>query len=42
VQDILARGNSAHGQLRIYEANRDTTEVAREIANATEALPAIV
>jgi carboxylate-amine ligase len=42
VEQILARGNSAQGQLRIYEANRDTTEVAREIADATEALPAAV
>jgi carboxylate-amine ligase len=42
VEQILARGNSAQGQLRIYEANRDTAEVAREIADATEALPAAV
>jgi carboxylate-amine ligase len=40
VLEILARGNSAARQLRIYEANRDTTEVAREIADATEKVPA--
>jgi carboxylate-amine ligase len=39
---ILARGNSADRQLRIYNANRDIVEVAREIAEATEALPAHV
>jgi carboxylate-amine ligase len=37
---ILSRGNSAERQLRIYNANRDIVEVAREIADATEALPA--
>jgi carboxylate-amine ligase len=40
VHEILARGNSADGQLRVYNANRDITEVARAIADATEALPA--
>ncbi len=39
IETILARGSSADGQLRIYNANRDIVEVAREIANATEALP---
>ena len=34
------RGSSADRQLRIYNANRDIVEVAREIAEATEALPA--
>jgi carboxylate-amine ligase len=42
VLEILARGNSADRQLRIYNANRDIVEVAREIAEATEALPAVV
>jgi carboxylate-amine ligase len=36
VREILARGNSADRQLRIYNANRDIGEVAREIAVATE------
>jgi carboxylate-amine ligase len=42
VLELLARGNSADRQLRIYNANRDIVEVAREIADATEALPAAV
>ena len=42
VRDILARGSSSDRQLRIYNANRDIVEVAREIADATEALPAPV
>ena len=42
VSEILSRGNSAARQLRIYNANRDIVEVAREIADATEALPAAV
>jgi carboxylate-amine ligase len=42
VLDILARGNSADTQLRIFNANRDIVEVARGIADATEALPAAV
>ena len=42
VREILARGNSAERQLRIYNANRDIVEVAREISAATEvaAVPA--
>jgi carboxylate-amine ligase len=36
VREILARGNGADHQLRIFNANRDIVEVAREIANATE------
>jgi carboxylate-amine ligase len=36
VREILARGNGADRQLRIFNANRDIVEVAREIANATE------
>jgi len=39
VRDILARGSSSDRQLRIYNANRDIVEVAREISDATEALP---
>ncbi|MFN0154101.1 MAG: carboxylate-amine ligase [Gaiella sp.] len=40
VREILARGNSAERQLRVYNANRDAAEVAEEIAIATERLPA--
>jgi carboxylate-amine ligase len=36
VLEILARGNSASRQLRIFNANRDIVEVVREIAEATE------
>jgi carboxylate-amine ligase len=39
VLDILATGSSAERQLRVFNANRDIVEVAREIADATEALP---
>jgi len=42
VLEILARGNGADRQLRIFNANRDIVEVARGIADATEALPAAV
>ncbi len=42
VLEILSRGNSADRQLRIFNTNRDIAEVAREIAEATEALPAAV
>ena len=42
VHEILARGNSADRQLRIFNSNLDIVEVAREIADATEALPAAV
>jgi glutamate---cysteine ligase / carboxylate-amine ligase len=42
VRDILSRGSSADRQLRIYNANRDIVEVAREIADATERVPAPV
>ncbi|MDQ3086761.1 MAG: carboxylate-amine ligase, partial [Actinomycetota bacterium] len=41
VRDILSRGSSADRQLRVYNTNRDIVEVAREIADATEALPAV-
>jgi carboxylate-amine ligase len=36
VRAILSRGNGADRQLRVFNANRDIVEVAREIANATE------
>jgi carboxylate-amine ligase len=36
VREILARGNGADRQLRIFNANRDIVEVVEEIANATE------
>ena len=38
---ILGRGSSSDRQLRVYNANRDTAEVARAIAEATEAVPAL-
>jgi len=41
VAAIVSRGSSAAGQLRVYNANRDIVEVAREIADATEALPVV-
>ena len=42
IHEILSRGNGADRQLRVFNANRDIVEVAREIANATElaAVPA--
>jgi len=36
IREILARGNGADRQLRVWNANRDIVEVVREIANATE------
>jgi carboxylate-amine ligase len=36
IEDILRRGNSADGQLRVFNANRDIVEVVREIATRTE------
>jgi carboxylate-amine ligase len=39
ILDILAKGSSAERQLRVFNANRDIVEVARAIADATEALP---
>jgi carboxylate-amine ligase len=42
VLEILARGNSADAQLRVFNANRDIAEVSRGIADATEAVPARV
>jgi carboxylate-amine ligase len=40
ILEILARGSSADRQLRVYRTNRDIVEVARQIADATEAIPA--
>jgi carboxylate-amine ligase len=37
IHDILARGNGADRQLRVWNANRDIVEVVREVALATEA-----
>jgi glutamate---cysteine ligase / carboxylate-amine ligase len=42
IRDILAHGNGADRQLRVYNANRDIVEVVREIADATETVPADV
>jgi glutamate---cysteine ligase / carboxylate-amine ligase len=39
VLEILGRGSSSDRQLRVYNANRDIVEVARAIAEATEAVP---
>jgi len=40
VGEILARGNGSDRQLRVFNANRDIVEVVREIADATEVVPA--
>jgi carboxylate-amine ligase len=40
IRAILDRGNGADRQLRIYNANRDIVEVVRELADATEVVPA--
>ena len=37
IREILGRGNGADRQRRVWNANRDITEVIREIADATEA-----
>jgi carboxylate-amine ligase len=37
VRELLARGNSAERQLRVWNANRDIVEVVRELSSATEA-----
>jgi carboxylate-amine ligase len=39
VREILARGNGADAQLRVFNANRDVVEVVRELAAASEAAP---
>jgi carboxylate-amine ligase len=36
IRDILARGNGSDRQLRVWNANRDIVEVARELSIATE------
>jgi carboxylate-amine ligase len=36
IREILARGNGADRQLRVWNANRDIVEVVREISLATE------
>jgi gamma-glutamyl:cysteine ligase YbdK (ATP-grasp superfamily) len=36
VRDILARGNGADRQLRVFNETHDVVEVVREIANITE------
>jgi carboxylate-amine ligase len=36
IRELLRRGNGAERQLRVFNANRDIVEVAREIAEATE------
>jgi gamma-glutamyl:cysteine ligase YbdK (ATP-grasp superfamily) len=38
---ILSRGSSADRQLRVFNENRDIVDVARAIADATEALPVV-
>ena len=37
ISAILAKGNGADRQLRVFNANRDVSEVVRAIADATEA-----
>ena len=36
IREILAQGNAADRQLRVWNANRDVVEVATEIADLTE------
>jgi glutamate---cysteine ligase / carboxylate-amine ligase len=36
IEEILANGNGADRQLRVFNANRDIVEIVSEIANATE------
>ena len=40
IREILAHGNGADRQRRVFNANRDVVEVAREIADATERVEA--
>jgi carboxylate-amine ligase len=40
IEELLRRGNGADEQLRVFNANRDIVEVAREIAELTEPLAA--
>ncbi len=41
IREILAAGNGADRQVRVFNANRDIVEVTREIADATEAGAAV-
>jgi carboxylate-amine ligase len=41
IRDILSRGNGADHQLRIWNANRDIVEVARELSKTTEVAVAV-
>jgi carboxylate-amine ligase len=41
IAEILARGNGASAQLRVWNANRDIVEVVRELARGSE-VPALV
>jgi hypothetical protein len=36
IEEIVANGNGADRQLRVFNANRDIVEVVSEIADATE------
>jgi carboxylate-amine ligase len=36
VAEILARGNGAESQLRVWNANRDIAEVVEDLAATTE------
>src|SRR6185295_17423042 len=36
ISEIIARGNGADGQLRVWNANRDIVEVVRELSKMTE------
>jgi glutamate---cysteine ligase / carboxylate-amine ligase len=40
ISELLARGNGADRQRRVFNANRDVTEVVREIADTTERVEA--
>jgi carboxylate-amine ligase len=40
IRTILGRGNGADRQLRVFNANRDIVEVVRDIAEASEVVPA--
>ena len=41
IREILARGNGADRQLRVFNANRDIVEVVEEISLATESVAAV-
>lgn len=42
IREILARGNGSDRQLRLFNTSRDIVTVVREIADATESIPARV